>query len=284
MSEKKKMTAPDFRRYKEAGRRFSFVTAYDYTMASIADESQVEIILVGDSMGMIMMGYGKTEPVTMEDIIFAARAVVRGAPNAWIIGDMPFGSYQVSNRQAVKNAVRLIKETGCDSVKLEGGVDMAPRAAAIVKAGINVIGHIGLTPQTASSLGGFKVQGGTPEGADRLIEDARALEKAGCLGIVVECVPTVVARAMTESVKIPVMGIGAGPFVDCQILVTHDMMGMFGDFKPRFAKQYAQVRKTMVDAFNTFHYETVEGKFPTEEFCFNQQVEIPVSVKKKDDR
>jgi 3-methyl-2-oxobutanoate hydroxymethyltransferase len=275
MSEKKKMTALDFVRYKPEGRKFSFVTAYDYTMASIADESQVEIILVGDSMGMVMMGYGKTEPVTMEDIIFAARSVVRGAPHAWIIGDMPFGSYQISNKQAVKNAVRIIKETGCDSVKLEGGVEMAPRVKAIVSAGVNVIGHIGLTPQTASSLGGFKVQGGTPEGAAQLIKDAKALEKAGCIGIVVECVPSVVARAMTESVNVPVMGIGAGPYVDCQIQVTHDMMGMYGDFKPRFAKQYAQVRKTMVDAFNTFHYETLEGTFPTEEYSFNQQVEIP---------
>jgi len=244
-------------------------------MASIINESDVEIILVGDSLGMVMLGYKGTESVTMEDIIHHTRPVVKGAPDTWVVADMPFGSYNVSDEEAVRNANRLIKETNCDCVKLEGGVEVLSRIQAIVKAGINVMGHIGLTPQTASALGGFKVQGGTPEGAKKLIEDAIALEKAGCFAIVLECVPSVVAKAVTEAVSVPILGIGAGPYVDCQVLVTQDMLGMYGDFKPKFVKQYAQLRKAMVEALNEFHRETQEGLFPTEEYSFNKEVEIP---------
>lgn len=165
MSEKKKMTIGDFKKFKEEGRKFSYVTAYDYTMASIIDDSEVEIILVGDSLGMVMLGYDGTESVTMDDMVHHIKPVVKGAPNTWIVGDMPFGSYNISDEDAVRNANRLIKETNCDCIKLEGGTEMISRIEAIVKAGINVMGHIGLTPQTASSLGGFKVQGGTPESA-----------------------------------------------------------------------------------------------------------------------
>jgi len=188
---------------------------------------------------------------------------------------MPFGSYNVSDEDAVRNANRLIKETNCDCIKLEGGIEMVTRIEAIVKAGINVMGHIGLTPQTASALGGFKVQGGTPESAKKLIEDAIVLEKAGCFSMVLECVPSVVGKAVSEAVSIPVLGIGAGPHVDCQVLVTQDMLGMYGDFKPKFVKQYAQVRKVMVEALNEFHRETLEGQFPTPEFSFNKEVDIP---------
>lgn len=274
MGNKKKMAISDFKKFKQEGKKFSYVTAYDYTMASIVNDSEVEIILVGDSLGMIMLGYTGTESVTMEDMIHHIKPVVKGAPDTWIVGDMPFGSYNVSDEQAVMNANRLIKETNCDCIKLEGGIEMVSRIEAIVKAGINVMGHIGLTPQTASALGGFKVQGGTPESAKKLIEDAIVLENAGCFSIVLEAVPTGVAKAVTEAVSIPILGIGAGVHVDCQVLVTQDMLGMYGDFKPKFVKQYAQLRSVMVEALNEFHKETLDGTFPTPEFSFNKQVDL----------
>ena len=272
---KKKMTVADFKNWKKEGKKFTFVTAYDYTTATIVDESDCNIILVGDSLGMIMLGYKGTESVTMEDMIHHIRPVVKGAPNTWIIGDMPFGSYHESDEQAVHNAVRLIKETNCDCIKLEGGVEMLSRIKAIAGAGINTMGHIGLTPQTASSLGGFKVQGGTPESAAKLIKDAIELEKAGCFALVLECVPVGVGKAVAEAVSIPVLGIGAGPHVDCQVLVTQDLLGMYGEFKPKFVKHFAQVRKVMVDGLNLFHKESLEGTFPSEEYCFNKAVDIP---------
>lgn len=275
MSNKKKMTIADFKKFKAEGKKFSFVTAYDYTMASIINDSDVDIILVGDSLGMVMLGYKGTESVTMDDMVHHIRPVVKGAPNTWIVGDMPFGSYNVSDEEAVRNANRLIKETNCDCIKLEGGIEMKTRIEAIVKGGINVMGHIGLTPQTASALGGFKVQGGTPESAQKLIQDAIELEKAGCFAIVLECVPSVVGKAVSQAVSVPILGIGAGPDVDCQVLVTQDMLGMYSDFKPKFVKQYAQVRQVMIDALNDFHKETLEGQFPTPEFSFNKEVELP---------
>lgn len=275
MGNKKKMTVLDFQKYKDEGRKFSFVTAYDYTTASIVNDSDCEIILVGDSLGMIMLGYDTTVPVTLDDMIHHIRPVVKGAPDTFIIGDMPFGSYNVSKEQAIESANRIIKETLCDCVKLEGGVNMAPTIRAMVDAGINVMGHIGMTPQTATSFGGFKVQGGTPESARKLIEDAKAIEAAGAFSIVVECVPSVVAKAMQEEVKVPILGIGAGPYVDCQVLVTQDLLGMYGDFKPKFVKQFAQIRQEMVKGLNLFHEETLSGAFPTPEFSFNKAVEIP---------
>lgn len=171
------------------------------------------------------------------------------------------------------NGSRLLKETGCDCVKLEGGVEMADTIRAMVKAGIPVMGHIGLTPQTATSLGGFKVQGGTPESAAKLIKDAKALEEAGCFSIVLECVPKGVAKALTETVTIPILGIGAGPYVDCQVLVTQDLLGMYGDFKPKFVKLFKNIRKEMVEGLNQFHKETLDGTFPSDEYCFNMKVE-----------
>lgn len=271
---KVKMTVGDFKKFKKEGKKFSFVTAYDYTTATIVDESDCNIILVGDSLGMIMLGYKGTESVTMDDMLHHIRPVVKGAPNTWIIGDMPFGSY-ITPEIAVANAVRLIKETNCDCVKLEGGVEMLPQIKAIVGVGINVMGHIGLTPQTASSLGGFKVQGRTPDSAAKLIKDAIELEKAGCFSIVLECVPSGVGKAVAEAVEIPILGIGAGPHVDCQVLVTQDLLGMYGDFKPKFVKQFAQVRQVMIEGLNEFHRETLDGTFPSPEFSFNKQVDIP---------
>ncbi len=273
-SKKQKMTLFDFKKFKEDGRIFSFVTAYDYTMASIINDSEVEIILVGDSLGMIMLGYSGTTAVTMDEMIHHIKPVVKGAPDTWIVGDMPFGSYEVSDELAVTNAIRMVKETGCDCVKLEGGAVVADRIRTITKAGILVMGHIGLTPQTATAVGGFKMQGGTPETARQLVEDAKTLEAAGAFAIVLECVPSVVAKAITEAVSIPILGIGAGPHVDCQVIVTQDMLGMYGDFKPKFVKRYADIRKTMVDALNEFHRESAEGEFPTPEFSFNKQVEF----------
>ena len=275
MGNKKKMTILDFKKYKEEGRKFSFVTAYDYTTASIVDESDCNIILVGDSLGMIMLGYDSTVPVTMEDMIHHIKPVVKGAPNTFIIGDMPFGSYNESIEQAIHNATRLTKETNCDCVKLEGGATVVETVRAIVKAGVNVMGHIGLTPQTASSVGGFKVQGGTPESALQLIKDAQALEEAGAFAIVLECVPVGVGKAVSEAVKIPILGIGAGPHVDCQVLVTQDLLGMYGNFKPKFVKLYSNIREQMVAGLNKFHEETLSGEFPTPEYSFNKAVELP---------
>jgi 3-methyl-2-oxobutanoate hydroxymethyltransferase len=272
---KQKMSILDFKKYKEEGRKFSYVTAYDYTMASIINDSDVEVILVGDSLAMIMLGKHTTVGVTLDDMIHHIKPVVLGAPDTFVIGDMPFGSYNVSPEQAIASANRMLMETNCDCVKLEGGVNMAPTIERMVKAGIPVMGHIGLTPQTTTSLGGFKVQGGTPEGALKLIQDAKAIEAAGAFSIVVECVPSVVAAELTKALTIPVLGIGAGPDVDCQVLVTQDLLNMYGDFKPKFVKHFANIRKAMVDGLNLFHEETLTGAFPTPEYSFNKKVEIP---------
>ena len=272
---KKKMTVLDFKKFKEEGRKFAYVTAYDYTTASIVNDSDVEVILVGDSLAMIMLGYNTTVGVTLDDMIHHIRPVVKGAPDTFVVGDMPFGSYQESPEQAIRSACRILMETNCDCVKLEGGAKMAPTIRRMVDAGIPVMGHIGMTPQSATSFGGFKVQGGTPEGARQLILDAKALEEAGAFSIVLECVPSVVARAVTEAVSIPILGIGAGPYVDCQVLVTQDLLDMYGDFKPKFVKHFAHIREEMVKGLNLFHEETLSGAFPSPEYSFNKQVEIP---------
>lgn len=272
---KKKMTVLDFKKFKEEGRKFAYVTAYDYTTASIVNESDVEVILVGDSLAMIMLGYNTTVGVTLDDMIHHIRPVVKGAPDTFVVGDMPFGSYQESPEQAIHSACRILMETNCDCVKLEGGAKMAPTIRRMVDVGIPVMGHIGMTPQSATSFGGFKVQGGTPEGARQLILDAKALEEAGAFSIVLECVPSVVAKAVTEAVSIPILGIGAGPHVDCQVLVTQDLLDMYGDFKPKFVKHFAHIREEMIKGLNLFHEETLSGAFPSPEYSFNKQVEIP---------
>ena len=272
---KRKMSIADFKDYKKRGQKFAYVTAYDYTMASIVNESDCEVILVGDSLAMVMRGRKTTVGITLDDMIHHIKPVVLGAPNTFVVGDMPFGSYNISAEQAIASANRILMETNCDCVKLEGGVEYKDTIAAMVKAGIPVMGHIGLTPQTATSLGGFRVQGGTPESAKKLIEDAKALEAAGAFSIVVECVPSVVAAALSKAVEIPILGIGAGPDVDCQVLVTQDMLDMYGDFKPKFVKHFAHIRKAMVDGLNAFHEETVSGVFPSEEYSFNKNVDIP---------
>ncbi|WP_298033708.1 3-methyl-2-oxobutanoate hydroxymethyltransferase [uncultured Dysosmobacter sp.] len=272
---KQKMKIPDFKKFKEEGKKYTFVTAYDYTTASIVNESETEIILVGDSAAMVMLGRDSTVGMTMDEMINFTKPVVRGAPDTMVIGDMPFGSYNVSVEQAIANTSRMLMETGCDCIKMEGGASLAPTIKRVVEAGVPVVGHIGLTPQTASSVGGFKVQGGTPEGAKKLIEDAKALEAAGVVAIVIECVPSVVAKAVTEAVSVPVLGIGAGPYVDCQVLVTQDLLGMYSGFKPKFVKHFAEIRQAMVGGLNLFHEETLSGAFPGPENSFNKAVEIP---------
>ena len=279
-SVKRKMSVLDFQKYKDEGRKFAYVTAYDYTTASIVDQSDVEVILVGDSLAMIMLGYDSTTPVTMDDMIHHIRPVVKGAPHTFVAGDMPFGSYNESCEQAVRSATRMIKETGCDCVKLEGGANMADKIAAIVNAGIPVMAHIGMTPQTATSFGGFKVQGGTPQTARKIIDDARAVEAAGAFSVVVECVPNCVTSQMKREITIPILGIGAGPDADCQVLVTQDLLDMYSNFKPKFVKHFAHVRAAMVEGLNQFHAETLSGEFPTSEYCFNKQVEIPPAADK----
>ncbi|MDR0882116.1 MAG: 3-methyl-2-oxobutanoate hydroxymethyltransferase [Candidatus Adiutrix sp.] len=271
---KKKMTVADFKRYKQEGRKFTYVTAYDYTMASIVNESQTEVILVGDSLGMVMLGYASTVPVTLEDMIHHTRPVVRGAPDTFVAGDLPFGSYNVSAEEAVRQVNRLVKETLCDCVKLEGGAEAAETVRAIVASGTPVMGHIGLTPQTAASLGGLKVQGVTPEGARKIIADARALEEAGAFSIVVECVPVALGQALSAAVAVPILGIGAGPHVDCQVLVLQDLLGMYGDLQPRFVRRYANLRADIIRALNQFNEETRNGAFPGPEHCFNHEVAL----------
>lgn len=257
-----------FKEMKKSGKKFKMVTAYDYQLAALIDKTDIEMILVGDSLGMVVLGYSGTVPVTMEDMIHHIRPVVKGAPNTVVVGDMPFGAYNVSVEQAVANANRLMKEGGCDCIKLEGGLNMVDKVEAIVKAGIPVMAHIGLTPQTSSQLGGFKVQGKDIESAKRIVEEAKAMEKAGAFSIVLECVPAGLAKLITESIEIPTLGIGAGPDCDAQVLVTQDMIGMFDQFVPKFVKQYAKVGETIVKALNEFSQEVDNKVFPGPEHCF----------------
>ncbi|MHC1761517.1 MAG: 3-methyl-2-oxobutanoate hydroxymethyltransferase [Negativicutes bacterium] len=270
---KQKVTIPQIKGWKRQEKKFIMITAYDVLMASVIDKTPVEIILVGDSMGMVVYGYDGTVPVTMEQIIQHTKAVVRGAPNTLIVGDMPFGSYNVSIEDAMRNANRIIKESGADAIKLEGGKKFAKVVEAMVDGGIPVMGHIGLTPQTVGQLGGFKVQGKDAEAAKQLLEDAKALEKAGAFAIVLECVPAPVAKILTEELTIPTMGIGAGPHCDSQVLVTQDLLGMFDRFVPKFVKQYAQLNQQMNAALNTFYQEVQDNEFPGPEHSFGMKEE-----------
>ena len=273
MGDKKKCTTKDFLRYKQEGQKWTWTICYDYTFAGIVDESKTEMILVGDSLGHVITGDGSTIPVTLDIIIHHIRSVVKGAPNTFVVGDMPFGTYNVSNEQAIATANRIMQEGGSDCVKHEGGEKMAPRIRAIVDAGIPVMAHIGLTPQSISQLGGFKVQGKDSSVADQLLADALAVEEAGAFGICLECMPVGVAKKITETVKIPCCGIGAGIYCDGQELNMYDMTGLFKDLKPKFVKHYAELRQPMVDALNAFYEDTVNGTFPTPEYSYNAKVE-----------
>ena len=276
----KKVTILDIQQAKEEGRKLVMVTAYDYPFGLLATEAEVDIVLVGDSVGMVVMGLEGTVEVTMEHMIHHIKAVVRGCKGPLVVGDMPFMSYNTSIREAIHNAGRLMKEGGCDVVKLEGGVDFAATIEAIVKAGISVQGHIGLTPQTAGTLGGFKMQGRDAMAAKRIVDDAKALENAGVFSIILEAVPAPLGKLVTEAVKVPVIGIGAGPDVDGQVLVTHDMIGLFDKFIPKFVKQYTQIRPTILDALNRFKEDVQSVTFPGPEHSFKMPDEALEQLKK----
>lgn len=263
-----KNTVLTFKQAKEENRKLSMLTAYDYSMAKIIDESGVNGILIGDSLGMVIKGEEDTLAVTMDEIIYHTKAVKRGAKNALIVSDMPFLSYHVSIEQAVLNAGRLIKEGGANAVKLEGGANVAAQIKAIVDAQIPVMGHIGLTPQSVNAFGGFKVQGKSEAAAKQLIDDAVLIEKAGAFSIVLEGIPEKVAELITNAVSIPTIGIGAGKYCDGQILVYQDMLGMFNDFVPKFVKQYANVGTVMRDAISSYVEEVQAGDFPEEKHTF----------------
>ena len=275
-----KVTVLDIQQAKEEGRKLVMVTAYDYPFGLLATEAEVDIVLVGDSVGMVVMGLEGTVEVTMEHMIHHIKAVVRGCKGPLVVGDMPFMSYNTSIREAIHNAGRLMKEGGCDVVKLEGGVHFAPTIEAIVKAGIPVQGHIGLTPQTAGALGGFKMQGRDANAAKQIIDDAKALENAGVFSIILEAVPAPLGKLVTEAVKVPVIGIGAGPDVDGQVLVTHDMIGLFEKFIPKFVKQYTQIRPTILDALNRFKEDVQSVTFPGPEHSFKMPDEALEQLKK----
>lgn len=245
------------------------VTAYDATMAKLVDRGGVDAILVGDSLGMVIQGRDNTLAVTIDDIIYHTQAVVRGTQRAHVVADMPFMSYQADTTEALRNAGRLIKEGGAQSVKIEGGKAYAPMVERFVQAGIPVMGHVGLTPQSVHAMGGFKVQGKDAATADRILSDARALEAAGCYSIVLEGIPVELARMITESVDIPTIGIGAGVACDGQVLVIYDLLGMFDDFVPKFVKQYAQMGPGIADAVADFKREVQSGEFPTEGHTFH---------------
>ncbi len=269
-----KVTILDLKEKKNAGDKITMLTAYDYPTARIVDEAGVDTILVGDSLGMVVLGYKDTLSVTLDDMIHHGRAVARGAERAMVIIDLPFMTYQISREQAMENAARTIRETGADAVKLEGGAEIEEAVRGITGAGIPVIGHLGLTPQSVGQMGGFKVQGRDIQAALRMVNDARKLEAAGAFGIVLECVPWMLARLITRVVSIPTIGIGAGEQCDGQVLVYHDVMGLYTGKRPRFVKQFAQARAEMEKGVEDFIQEVKEGKFPAEEHRFDMPEDI----------
>ncbi len=267
--ERKKITPVDVQTMKREGKKIVMLTAYDYPMALLEDRAGIEIILVGDSLGMTVLGYENTIPVTMEEMIHHTKAVTRGAKVALIIGDMPFMSFNTSERDAILNAGRFMKEGGADAVKLEGGASVRETVRSIVKAGIPVMGHIGLTPQTISMLGGFKVQGKDAEAAQKIIDDALSLEDAGAFSVLLEAVPAPIAKRVTERLKVPTIGIGAGVHCDGQVLVVHDMLGLFDRFTPKFAKRYVNLSEPMLKAFDSYREDVLKGAFPTDQHSFH---------------
>lgn len=267
--ERKKVTPVDVQAMKKEGKRITMLTAYDYPMALLEDRAGIDIILVGDSLGMTVLGYDNTIPVTMEEMLHHTKAVTRGAKHCLIIGDMPFMSYNTSDRDAIYNAGRFMKEGGADAVKLEGGASVKDIVRAIVRAGIPVMGHIGLTPQTISMLGGFKVQGKDAQAAQRIIDDALSLEDAGAFSVLLEAVPAPIARRITERLTVPTIGIGAGIHCDGQVLVVHDMLGLFDRFTPKFVKRYANLSEEVLKALGAYIGEVQTGAFPTEQHSFH---------------
>ena len=269
-----KNTTTSIMQMKNSVHKISMLTAYDYTTARLLDEAGVNTILVGDSLGNVILGYEDTISVTVEDMIHHSAAVARGAKNALVVTDLPFMSYQTSVYDAVVNAGRLMKEGRAGAVKLEGGKEVCPQIKAIVSAGIPVVAHLGLTPQSINTFGGFKVQGKTEAAAKKLIEDAKAVEEAGAFLLVLECVPAKLAKLVTESINIPTIGIGAGAGCDGQVLVIYDMLGMFSDFKPKFVKHFANAGDMIREAVKTYIAEIDDGTFPAEEHCYKIDDEV----------
>lgn len=269
-----KNTVTSFQQQKNAGDKITMLTCYDYSMAKLMDQAEINMLLVGDSLGQVMLGYENTLPVTIDDMIHHTRAVARGASKAFVLADLPFMSYQISVQDAVLNAGRLIKEGRAHGVKLEGGTKVCPQIKAIVEASIPVCGHIGLTPQSVNEFGGFKVQGKTEAAARQLIADAKAVEAAGAFMIVLEGVPAKLAEIVTKEINIPTIGIGAGPGCDGQVLVYQDMLAIFSDFTPKFVKQFAQVGEVMQQAFRDYITEVKEGSFPAKEHTYTVSDEV----------
>lgn len=265
----KKKSILDLYKMKEKGEKATWVTAYDFPMASFAEQASIDMILVGDSLGMVVLGYNGTEPVTMDDCVSHCQAVRRGAPNTYIIGDMPFGSYQTSDEDAVRNAVRLLKEADVDAIKLEGGRRVASRIKAISDAGITVFGHIGLTPQSSGQLGGFKAQGRTVDSARELIKDAIAVEEAGARALLLEAVPPEVTEFIWKKLSIPVYSIGAGLPCDGQLIICGDMLGMFQAFTPKFVKKYANIAEVVINAFKEYADDVRNGRFPEDQHVYH---------------
>jgi 3-methyl-2-oxobutanoate hydroxymethyltransferase len=261
----KSVTVPQIAEMKRAGEKIVMVTAYDYPSAQIAEEAGVDVVLVGDTAAMVVLGYDATTPVGMDEMVMMAAAVRRGLKRPLLIGDMPFGSYETSNEDAIRNAQRFVKEAGVDAVKLERGGPSVDRARAIIRAGIPVMGHVGLTPQTAGALGGFKAQGRTGEAAAKLAEEALALEAVGCFAIVFEAIPSAVSEALVSRLEVPVIGIGAGPATAGQVLVLHDLLGVYEGHQPKFVKRFAEVRKEMLKGIGAYAEEVRSGRFPDEE-------------------
>lgn len=253
---------------KAQGKKIAMLTAYDASMAALFHSSGVDLLLVGDSLGMVVLGYESTVPVTMADMLHHCAAVRRGAPEAFVVGDMPYGSYQVDVAAAVANGIRFIKEAGTDAVKLEGGQEVCATVSALVQAGVPVMGHIGLTPQTAAQSGGYTVRGKDNSAARKLMLEAKALQEAGAFAIVLECIPAGLAKVISESLSIATIGIGAGPDCDGQVLVSHDLLGTFVRFAPRFVKKYADLAPLISEAVSSYVAEVAEGNFPTEEHSF----------------
>jgi len=266
---RKKVSILDLLAMKERGEKITWLTAYDYPTAQFAEEAGLEMLLVGDSLGMCVYGYEGTIPVTMDQCIVHSEAVRRAAPTAFVLGDMPFMSYQTSNEDAVRNAGRFLKEAGVDAVKLEGGLRVIPRIKAILDAGIVVCGHIGLTPQSSGQLGGHKAQGRTVESASMVIKDALAIEDAGAQLLLLEAVPPEVAGFITKKLRIPVLSIGAGQYCDGQLLIVSDLIGQFQAFTPKFVKKYANVAQVVTDAMRSYVKDVKEEAFPTDEYCYH---------------
>ena len=263
-----KVTTLTLKKFKKEGRKIVALTAYDFPTAKILDNCGIDMILVGDSLGMVVLGYQSTIPVTMEDMIHHTKAVSKAVNRAFVVADMPFMSYHISKEQAMTNAAKLIAEGGAHAVKLEGGEEIASIVKAIVDAGIPVVGHLGLTPQSVHQLGGYKVQGKEKEKAKKIFNDAKILEQAGICALVLESIPMELAKDITENIQVPTIGIGAGPYCDGQILVTHDMLGITQGHRPKFVKQYVNIEKIMIEGINAYIKEVQQGLFPDEEHSF----------------